>query len=141
MKSRVAQFFDAYRSGYLRRAAEELADLFAYPSHITSDAGEVALVPNPTRRGWVRQLADLLEMYDTIGVKGIDILELEERQLSERLWLADVHWELRDADGVALYHFHNVYILCDLGGKLRIASAVSPDELPRYRACRRRLGV
>jgi hypothetical protein len=141
MASRVAQFFEAYRSGYLRHAVEDLADLFAYPSLVTADPGEVVTVPNPTRSEWLPQLGQLLDMYAAIGVKHIDILELEERQLSPRLWLASVHWGLRDAGGSDLYDFHNVYVLGEVGGRLRITSAVSPDELPRYRACRQRLGV
>lgn len=137
----VAQFFEIYRTGYLQRAAEVLADLFAYPSHITVDMGGIMLVSNPSRETWLQQLERLFAMYDVIGVQHINIIGLEERQLSDHLWIATVHWEMRDANSVALYDFHNVYILGEVEDRLRITSAVSPDELPRYQACRRRLGV
>lgn len=140
MSESVSEFFEQYRSGYIRRDAAALAVLFAYPSHITSDAGEVALVSNSSEISWQTQLTRLFEMYDAIGATDAQVLQLDARQLSPRLWLAELHWSLNDHEGQALYDFHNIYVLAEIAGALRIASIVSPDELPHYKECRARLG-
>jgi hypothetical protein len=139
MDDRIGQFFDHYQAAYARRDAAAIAELFAYPSHVTSDAGEVVLVANPSPEGWRPRLERLLAMYDAIGVAEARVLELEARQLSPRIWLAEVRWALHDAAGSLLYDFHTVYVLAEIAGALRIGSAVSPDELPRYQACKARL--
>jgi hypothetical protein len=140
MNERIREFFERYRSGYVRRDASALAEMFAYPSHITSDAGEVMLFSNPSETSWQKQLTRLFEMYDAIGATDAQILQLDARQLSPKIWLAELHWSLNDHERQALYDFHAIYVLAEIAGALCIASVVSPDELPRYKECVARLG-
>lgn len=139
MSEHVRDFFERYRNSYIRRDADALAEMFAYPLHITSDARTVTLVSCDSEESWRNQLLNLLDMYNAIGMADARLLKLDARQLSPRTWLAELHWELSDAQGHALYDFHNVYVLAEIGGALRIASAVSPDERPRYAECQARL--
>jgi hypothetical protein len=137
-KRRAREFFETYRTAFERYDAAAIADLFAYPSHVTGDAAEVALTPVTSREAWVGQLERLLALYRAIGAVSARPAQLTVVELSPWVLQALVHWELTDQNGAALYDFQAAYTLVELGGALRISS-VAHNEVPRYRACLARL--
>ena len=138
---RARQFLDGYAAAYLRRDAEAVAAMFAFPSFVVSDSGaSLTLVQNESPAAWRGQVEALFRMYAAIGVARIELASLGARELSPRLLLVEARWQLGDAAGGPLYDFDTLYMLGEIDGSLRITSAVSPNELPRYRACAARLG-
>ncbi len=71
--------------------ASAIADHFAYPCHITSDAGEITLMPVTSRQAWVGQLEQLLKLYRTSACSSAQVLDLTFAQLSPRLVQAATH--------------------------------------------------
>ncbi len=134
----VSAFFDSYRTAFERFDAPAIAGHFAYPSHVTSDTGTLALSTIASLEEWIGKIERLLGMYRAIGVSSARILDLAPTELSPRLVQAIVHWELHDGAGQLLYDFEAAYTLGEIDGKLRIA-AIAHDEIPRYRACLARL--
>jgi nitrate reductase assembly molybdenum cofactor insertion protein NarJ len=134
----VRDFFERYRTAFTQYDAAAIADLFAYPAHVTSDTGEVVLTPLPSPALWVEQLQRLLANYRAIGVAAARLSRLEVTDLSPRLCQAVVHWELTDERGRPLYDFQAAYTLAELGGALRISS-IAHNEVPRYRTYLARL--
>lgn len=135
----VSAFFESYRTEFERFDAPAIARHFAYPSHVTSDTGQISLSSIASMEEWIGKLERLLDMYRAIGVASARVLDLSETALSPRLIQAIVHWELRDGAGQLLYDFEAAYTLAEIDGDLRIA-AIAHDEIPRYRACLARLG-
>jgi hypothetical protein len=127
---RVVAFFESYRAAFERLDADAIADYFAYPSHMTSDAGEIELTPILARGEWRGQIEQLVGMYRAIGVSSARILRLTSTDLSPRVVQAMVHWALRDGLGADLYDFHALYTLVEIDGALQIG-AIAHDEIPR----------
>ena len=136
--SQVTDFFESYRIAFEHLDASAIAEHFAYPSHITSDTGEIALMPVVSRPEWTKQLEQLLDMYHNIGFAAAGILNLMPTELSPRLVQAVVDWELQDSTGNILYSFRAGYILVEMEGSLRI-SGIAHNELVQYRAYLARL--
>lgn len=128
----VARFFESYRTAFERFDAAAIADLFGYPTHVTSDGEEVGVLCIATRQEWIRQLDRLLAMYRELGVQSARLVGASVSTLSDRLVQATVRWALDDATGRLLYSFDATYTLGTVGGALRI-TAIAHNELPRYR--------
>jgi len=135
---KVNAFLDSYRVAFERLDAAAIADHFAYPSHITSDMGEIVLVPIPAKEDWTGEIEGLLGMYGAIGFRSAGVLNMALTEILPRLVQAVVHWELRDGEGGSLYDFQAIYTLAEIDGALRI-SAIAHNEIPRYRECLARL--
>jgi hypothetical protein len=132
----VAAFLESYRAAFERLDGTAIAAHFAYPCHVTGDAGgEDAITPAvfPDQQSWLPQIERLLGMYRAIGFSGAGILDLATGELSPRLAQATVHWELHDGAGRPLYDFQAAYTLAEIGRALRIV-AVAHNEIPQYRA-------
>ena len=140
LQAEVEEFFGSYRQAFERHDAARIADHFAYPAHVTSDVGTVALVPVSSKEDWTRKVEDLLGMYKKIGFHSAIPLEIVVTEPSSILAQARVHWALNDAHGKVLYDFDATYTLGRLDRRLKIASAVVHNEIPRYRACLARFG-
>ncbi len=137
----VNAFFESYCDNFNRLNGSAIADLFAYPSHITSDMGDIRdvnLMSIPTKKEWVNEIEHLLDMYRTIGFGSAHILKMTPTEISPRLVQAVIHWAIRDTEGHLLYEFQAIYTLAKLDGELRIA-ALLHNELPSLLACRSRL--
>ncbi len=137
-ESRVNTFFESYRAAFERLDAPAIADHYAYPSHITSDTGEIVLVPIAAREEWIGKIERLLDMYRAIGFCSARTLDIKAIQLSPRLVQIVVHWALYDGTARTLYDFEATYTLAKVGDALRIA-AVSHNEILQYRECLARL--
>ena len=96
----IRAFFDSYRTAFERQDAVAIADHFAYPGLVTSDAGEIALVPITNRQEWLGKLEQLLGMYRVIEVATAHLLDLKVIEVSPRLVQAHLHWALHTAAGV-----------------------------------------
>jgi hypothetical protein len=136
----ISAFFDSYRAAFERQDAAAIADHFAYPGHVTSDAGEIALVPIANRQEWIGKVEQLLDLYRAINLSSAQILDLALTEISSRLIQAQVHWALHDAAGLRLYDFVAIYTLANIDGAFRIA-AIAHNELPQYQACLARLNA
>ena len=129
----IRSFLDEYRATFARYDAEALADLFAFPFHVLSDSEEIAPLSIASRGDWVGVLEGLLGSYRQLGVAAGELLEVDVRELTPRLVLTTVHWELRRDDGSAIYRFTATYTLALIGGAWRVA-AIAHDELPKLQA-------
>jgi hypothetical protein len=131
--SQVRSFFDTYRETFARYDAAALADLFAFPLQVVSDAEQITPLSIASRDDWVGVLDGLLGGYRTLGVAAGEPLEMDATELTPRLWSTRVKWELRRSDGGAIYQFTAVYTLVGSGGGWRVA-AIAHDELPKLGA-------
>ena len=128
------RFFESYRAAFERQDAEAIADHFAYPAHVASDAGQVMLSPILSKREWTSQIQQLLQMYQRIDFQAPRILAISVTELSSRLMQARVHWGLDDSHGARLYDFDAIYTLGCFAGNWKIV-AIAHNELARYWAC------
>ncbi len=138
LQSTLSAFFDSYRVAFERQDAAAIADHFAYPGFVTSDAGEIVLVPITNRQEWIGKLEQLLGMYRAIGVATAHALDLLVTGISPRLVQAHLHWALHNAAGERLYDFDAIYTVAQIGEEFRI-TAIVHDEMLHYQACYARL--
>jgi hypothetical protein len=82
-ESATDEFFQTYRRAF-GGDAERLADMFAYPCQLTSDAGEITVTSIPTREAWLPQLERLLAAYRAIGVHARRLTRSPTKDLAER---------------------------------------------------------
>jgi len=110
-KRAVNAFFESYRAAFERLDAPAIADHFAYPGHITSDTGEIVLVPITTKHEWIGQIERLLTMYRAVGFASARALKVDATELSPRLVQTLVHWAPYDDAARLLYEFEATYTL------------------------------
>jgi hypothetical protein len=130
--SSVTAFFESYRLAFERLDAPAIAEHFAYPSHITSDTGQIVLIPIASQPQWTAQIEQLLGMYRAIGFRSASVLNLALTELSPRLVQVLVHWALYGDDAGLLYDFQALYTLATINTTLRITT-IAHNELVRYR--------
>jgi hypothetical protein len=134
----VTAFFESYRLAFERLDAPAIAEHFAYPSHITSDIGQIVLISSVAQTEWIAQIEQLQGMYRAIGFRSARVLNLALTELSARLVQALVHWALYDGGKRLLYDFQALYTLAQINDTLRI-SAIAHNEMVRYREAVARL--
>jgi hypothetical protein len=131
----VEELIAAYGQAFEAHDADAAAALWAYPAHVTTDlGGEVRLTVVPDAPTFLPMLRALMEKYRRDGVKRVRALSLDVKQLSPRLCQVSVHWGLLGLADLPLYDFDNVYTVARVEQEWKVVSAVSPNELPRYRA-------
>ncbi len=138
LQTQVVAFFDSYRAAFEQRDAAAIADHFAFPGLVISDAGEITLAPITDRPSWIGRLQQLLGMYRAIEVATAQVLALTVTEISPHLAVAHIRWGLETAAGQRLYDFTGVYTVAQLDGAWRIV-ALANDEMPHYRECLTRL--
>lgn len=131
--SEIASFFRAYRAAFARYDADALVGLFAFPLHVVGDGEEVKPTTVARDDVWLGVLERLLGAYRTLGVADAEPLEIAVTELTARVAVAQVHWELRRTDGSAVYDFTGVYTLVLLGPAWAV-TAIAHDELPKLQA-------
>jgi hypothetical protein len=131
--SAIEGFLEAYRHAFTAFDAEALAEMFAYPCQLTSDAGEISVTAVPTREAWRPQLERLVAAYRAIGVHRTEVFELQTAELTSKLVQVVARWALIDGGGASIYEFDAAYTLADLGEGLRI-TAIAHNETPHLRA-------
>jgi hypothetical protein len=111
------------------------AALYAYPAHITTDMGaEVRLTAIASPDAFVPMLRALMEKYRRDGVKRIVNVSTTVTELSSRMRWVAIHWRMLGLADLPLYDFDNVYVVGRFEQEWKICSALSPNELQRYRA-------
>ncbi len=138
LHAQVTAFFDSYRTAFERRDAAAIADHFTYPGHVTSDAGDIVLVPITNREEWIGKLEQLLGMYRAIEVSTAYVLDLTLTEIPPRLLQAHIHWALQNAAGERLYDFEAIYTVTRRDEACHIV-AIAHNEMPQYQACYARL--
>ena len=134
----VSAFFASYKLAAERQDAHALADHYAFPLHVASDIGEIKPLPFAEKADWVSRIEQLFGMYRAIGAGPGKMLSLSSNELSARLFLVVVHWEIDDVAGEELYNFRAAYTLGRFGDALRIC-ALAACEIPQYMECAARL--
>jgi hypothetical protein len=136
----VDAFFESYRAEYERGDASAISAHFAFPLHVTSDAGEAAdakggivVTHVGSRDEWVGQVDRLLAAYRSVGVASAQVVELSTFELTPQLFEAVLRWELQDAIGKQVYRFDAAYTLAQIDGALRI-TALAHNERPQLQA-------
>jgi len=84
-RSKVHDFLDVYRAAFEAFDVSAIADLFAYPCQITSDAGEIEVAVVPTHEAWASQMERLVAAYRKIGVRSAEAGELRVTELTPNL--------------------------------------------------------
>jgi len=130
----ILAFFESYAVAFESLDAAIIAAHFAYPAHITSDAGTVTLMTVADKAAWAASLTQLLQMYRAVGVSKAHLVSITTTEISPRLVHAAVRWALADASGQPLYEFDALYTLAESEGTLRI-STIAHNEVPQLRAC------
>lgn len=126
------KFLQSYRNAFESLDVARIADHFAYPLHLISDANQISLIVLGMREDWVPQLERLVAGYRRIGVRAARAREIRIVSLSSRLLQAIVRWELLDSAGAVLYAFEASYTLVEIDGKFQIG-ALAHNEVPRLR--------
>jgi hypothetical protein len=104
---------ESYRDAFKRLDAAAIADHFAYSSHITGDADEVALLQLSNRQGCLAAVEKVVAMHRELEVPSGSIRELSIVELSPRLTLASLTMEVHRRSGGMLYDFGAVYTLAE----------------------------
>jgi hypothetical protein len=130
----IDAFVDSYRSAFERLDAAGIADHFAYPSHITSDAEAITLVPMATKQDCLAAVEKVLAMHRQLGAPSGAVHDLWITEFSPRLAQASLRMEVRDATARTLYDFEATYTLARIDGAWRI-TAIAHNQIPRLLAC------
>ncbi len=138
LQTQITAFFDSYRTAFESQDAPAIADHFAYPGFVTSDAGEITLVPITNWQEWIAKLEQLLGMYRAINVGTARVLDMTVTAISPRLAQAHIHWALETSAGERLYDFEAIYTVALIGEEFHI-TALAHNEMPQYQACYARL--
>jgi hypothetical protein len=134
----VRSFFTNYCTAFIRQDLPAIMKHFADLVHVASDNGDDVSVHVSTSIELKRTIAQLLEMYRTIGFGAAEISGLATDELSIRLVQARVRWILRDKMTRPLYEFDAMYTLARHTEKFRI-TAIAHNEIPQYRRCLEKL--
>src|SRR6266481_6034936 len=132
--STVRAFLESYRDAFERLDAAAIADHFAYPSHITGDADEIALLQLSNRQDCLTAVEKVVAMHRELEAPSGTIRDLSIVELSPRLTQASLTMEVHGGAGEALYDFEAVYTLAETRTGRRIA-AIAHNQIPRLLEC------
>jgi len=92
--SGIQALLESYRGAFERFDAEAIADHFAYPSHIASDAAEIALISIEKRQDCLDAVEKVITMHRQLGAPSGTIHDLSIAELSPRLAQASLRMEV-----------------------------------------------
>jgi hypothetical protein len=130
----VNALFKSYCASFEALDPEAIADHFAYPGIIVSDAEEVVLIPLASRQECVAAVAKVVALHRKLGVPVGRIHDLSVLELSPRLVQASLKMEVLDETASQLYDFEATYGLAKISGAWRIV-AISHNQMPRLLRC------
>jgi ketosteroid isomerase-like protein len=130
----VRALLESYRDAFERLDAAAIADHFAYPSHITGDADEIALMQLSNRQDCLAAVEKVLAMHRELEAPSGSIRDLSIVELSPRLTHASLRMEVHGRAGEALYDFEAAYTLAETRSGWRIA-AIAHNQIPRLLEC------
>jgi hypothetical protein len=132
--SAIRAFLESYRDAFERLDAAAIADHFAYPSYIASDADEVTLMQLSNRQDCLTAVEKVVAMHRELEVLSGSIRDLSIVELSPRLTQASLRMEVHDRAGGVLYDFEGIYTLAETRSGWRIA-AIAHNQIPRLLEC------
>lgn len=121
MTPSVQAFFDNYAEALLSFSPERIADFYSVPMAVYSDQGVQT----------VDKMAEVVAFWKQ-GIKpyqGQNIAKaipmvLEEKQLSETIFISEVRWNNYDSEGKEVANETNFYILAQHKKELKICGLV-----------------
>lgn len=130
----VATFFKSYCAAFETLDTNAIADCVAYPSHIISDAEEVALITMANRQECLAAMDKVVVLHRKLGAPKGRIHDLSILELSPRLVQASLRMEVIDGAANFLYDFQATYSLAKFSRAWRIV-AISHNQIPRLLRC------
>jgi hypothetical protein len=130
----VRALIESYLTAFERFDAAAIADHFVYPSHITSDAEEIALLPLATKQDCVGAVEKVLAMHRQLGAPSGRIHDFSIAEFSPRLARASLRMEVLDSAARTLYDFAGSYTVARVQGAWRIV-AIAHNQIPRLLEC------
>jgi ketosteroid isomerase-like protein len=125
-------FLEAYASDFQRQDKDAVADRYAYPAHVVTHDGGVALVPAPSREAWLAVIERILKMYGAMGVRRAAMIDLSVASISPQVAQAHLTWDLHGEGDRPLYQFEATYTLALLNDGLKIVQVISENEQPKF---------
>ena len=113
--SEAMDFLESYRAAFERFDTAAVADHFAYPSYIASDADDIAILPIASRQDCFDTIEEVMEMHRRLGTPSGLICDLSVAEFSPRLIQASLRMQVSDGAGRALYDFKGIYTLAKTG--------------------------
>jgi hypothetical protein len=129
----ATEFIEGYRRTFETFDVDVIAGSFAFPLQVVGDAGAVGIVAVPSAEAWRPQLERIVGAYRLLGVSSSTIASFAVTEVTPRIAHATVTWELRRADGSAVYAFTASYTLAETDVGTRIV-AIAHDESPKLAA-------
>jgi hypothetical protein len=120
----------SYAASFGAGDADAIIEHFAPSVLVATDTGSAVVSRVVAREAWPEVLSGLLASYRSLGVVLAEPLSLDVATISPRLAQVDVRWELRRADGSAVYDFRAGYTLVEQGSRWAIA-AIAHNEMER----------
>jgi ketosteroid isomerase-like protein len=133
-------FLEAYASDFQRQDKDAVADRYAYPAHIVTHDGGVALVPAPSREAWLAVIERILKMYAAMGVRRAAMVDLSVVNVSPQIAQASLTWDLHGEGDKPLYQFEATYTLALINNELKIVQVISENEQPKFMGVMRARG-
>src|ERR1700738_4844346 len=130
----VRALLESYRDAFERLDAAAIADHYAYPSHIASDADEIVLLQLSNRQDCLAAVEKVVAMHRELEAPSGSIRNLSIVELSPRLTQAYLTMEVHDRAGGMLYDFEAVYTLADTRAEGRTAP-IAHNQIPRLLKC------
>jgi ketosteroid isomerase-like protein len=81
----VRAFLEAYAAAFQRQDKDAVADRYAYPAHVVTYDGGVALLPVPSREAWLAVIERILQMYRAMGVRHAAMVDLRVASVSPQI--------------------------------------------------------
>jgi len=133
-------FLEAYASDFQRQDKDAVAGRYAYPAHVVTYDGGVALVPAPSREAWVAVIERILKMYAAMGVRRAAMVDFTVAGVAPQIAQVQLTWDLRGDGDRPLYQFAATYTLALLNDGLKIVQVISENEQPKFMGVMRARG-
>ena len=133
-------FLEAYASDFQRQDKDAVAARYAYPAHVVTHDGGVALVAAPSREAWLAVIERILKMYAAMGVRRAAMIDLSVVTVSPRIAQARLTWDLHGEGDKPLYRFEAIYTLALVDDGLKIVQVISENEQPKFMGVMRERG-
>jgi ketosteroid isomerase-like protein len=133
-------FLEAYAAAFQRQDRDAVADRYAYPAHVVTHDGGIALVPAPSREAWLAVIERILQMYRAMGVRRAAMLDLFVTGVSPQIAQAHLTWDLHGEGDKPLYQFEATYTLARFNDELKIVQVISENEQPKFMGVMRKRG-
>jgi ketosteroid isomerase-like protein len=94
-------FLEAYAAAFQRQDKDAVADRYAYPAHVVTHDGGIALVPAPSREAWLAVIERILQMYRAMGVRRAAMLDQAALPVRGDLYACAIQRRTQDRSGIS----------------------------------------